>query len=126
MKRYGVRGIFFIKGDFFERKGVNEILKRIFDEGNVIVYYFYIYDYKKLYFNRSLNFDIFVNEFNKIDEVMKKVLGKNFFLNVVRCLGGYMLWKNMEFLGNYLKEKNMVLIDWNVLNVDVEGKKKNV
>ncbi len=35
-----------------------------------------------------------------------------------------MSWKNMEPLGNYLKEKNMASIDWNALNADAEGKEK--
>ena len=31
----------------------------------------------------------------------------------------------MEPLDNYLEEKNMVSIDWNALNADAEGKRKN-
>ncbi|MCC0644390.1 MULTISPECIES: polysaccharide deacetylase family protein [unclassified Clostridioides] len=125
LKRHDVKGTFFIKGDSLERKGANEILKRTFDEGNAIAHHSYSHDYKKLYPGRSLNLDTFVNELNKTDEAMKKVLGKNFSSHVVRCPGGYMSWKNMEPLGNYLKEKNMASIDWNALNADAEGKKKN-
>ena len=36
-----------------------------------------------------------------------------------------MSWKGMENLDNYLDENNMASIDWNALNADAEGKKKN-
>ena len=36
-----------------------------------------------------------------------------------------MSWKEMEPLDNYLEENNMVSIDWNALNADAEGKRKN-
>ena len=36
-----------------------------------------------------------------------------------------MSWNNMEKLDKYLDENNMAEIDWNALNSDAEGKKKN-
>ena len=36
-----------------------------------------------------------------------------------------MSWKGMDELDTYLEENNMASIDWNALNADAEGKKKN-
>ena len=36
-----------------------------------------------------------------------------------------MSWKGMDQLDNYLNENNMASIDWNALNADAEGRKKN-
>lgn len=36
-----------------------------------------------------------------------------------------MSWKGMNKLDEYLKEKDIVSIDWNALNGDAEGKRKN-
>ena len=36
-----------------------------------------------------------------------------------------MSWKDMQPLDKYLEENNMVSIDWNALNADAEGRKKN-
>ena len=62
---------------------------------------------------------------DKNDELLTDVLGKYFSTRVIRCPGGHGSWKNMEPLDNYLEEKNMVSIDWNALNADAEGKRKN-
>ena len=39
--------------------------------------------------------------------------------------GGYMSWKNMDELDKYLEKNNIASIDWNALNADAEGPKKN-
>ena len=36
-----------------------------------------------------------------------------------------MSWKGMDALDNYLDKNNMASIDWNALNKDAEGAKKN-
>ena len=36
-----------------------------------------------------------------------------------------MSWKGMEPLDKYLDENKLISIDWNALNADAEGKKKN-
>ena len=80
---------------------------------------------KKLYPNRSLDLEAFKADLDKNDELLTDVLGKYFSTRVIRCPGGHGSWKNMEPLDNYLEEKNMVSIDWNALNADAEGKRKN-
>ena len=36
-----------------------------------------------------------------------------------------MSWKGMDALDNYMVKNNMVSIDWNALNKDAEGPRKN-
>ena len=36
-----------------------------------------------------------------------------------------MSWKGLDELDTYLNENNMASIDWNALNADAEGRKKN-
>ena len=36
-----------------------------------------------------------------------------------------MSWRGMDKLDTYLEENNKVSMDWNALNGDAEGKKKN-
>ncbi|GAA3659811.1 polysaccharide deacetylase family protein [Asaccharospora irregularis] len=125
LNKHSVKATFFIKGDSLESNGAPEILKRTFDEGHAIAHHSYSHNYKTLYPNRSLNLDNFVNEINQTDMAMKKVLGDKFSSRVLRCPGGYMSWKNMDPLKNYLTEHDMASIDWNALNADAEGKKKD-
>lgn len=125
LNKHSVKATFFIKGDSLESNGAPEILKRTFDEGHAIAHHSYSHNYKTLYPNRSLNLDNFVNEINQTDMAMKKVLGDKFSSRVLRCPGGYMSWKNMEPLKDYLAEHDMASIDWNALNADAEGKKKD-
>ena len=61
----------------------------------------------------------------KNDKLLKSILGENFTTHVMRCPGGYMSWKGMEPLDRYLDENKLVSIDWNALNADAEGRKKN-
>ena len=67
----------------------------------------------------------FKEDFKKNEELLKSVLGDNFSTRVLRCPGGYMSWKGMEPLDKYLDENKLISIDWNALNADAEGKKKN-
>lgn len=125
LDKHGVKGTFFIKGNSLEIDGADKILKRTFDEGNAIAHHSYTHDYKTLYPNRNLDLNTFSNEIEKTTEAMQEVLGDKFSSNVLRCPGGYMSWKNMQPLKDYLKDKGMSSIDWNALNADAEGKKKN-
>ena len=125
LKKHDVKATFFIKGSSLESEGADKILKRTFDEGHSIAHHSYSHDYSHLYPNRSLNLDNFVGELEKTDAVFKEVLGEKFSTNVVRCPGGHMSWKNMDELDVYLDNNNMVSIDWNALNADAEGPKKD-
>ena len=127
LKKEGVKATFFITGQNVEYGGekARDLIKQEFNEGHAIANHSYTHDVKKLYPNRVLDIDAFKADFEKNDKMLKDILGKYFSTRVIRCPGGYMSWKGMEPLDKYLSENNMVSIDWNALNADAEGKRKN-
>ncbi len=127
LKEENVRATFFVNGKTLENGGeeAKRILKESFNYGNAIGNHSYSHDYHILYPNRHLDLDSFTDDFEKNEEVLKSVLGDYFSTRVIRCPGGYMSWKDMDNLNEYLDKNNMAEIDWNALNADAEGKKKN-
>ncbi|MCR8744868.1 polysaccharide deacetylase family protein [Romboutsia lituseburensis] len=127
LKQNNVKATFFVTGQNIERGGkpAEALVKRAFDEGNAIANHSYSHDYKYLYPGRTLNLDNFLADFNKTDEILKRVISPYFSTRVLRCPGGHMSWKGMDTLDAYLNENNMASIDWNALNADAEGRKKN-
>lgn len=127
LKENDVRATFFVTGENIERGGqkAKDLIKESFEYGNAIANHSYSHNYKYLYPNRTLNLDNFIQDFNKTDELLKDILGPYFSTRVIRCPGGHMSWKEMDKLDNYLNENNMASIDWNALNADAQGKKKN-
>lgn len=127
LKEEDVKATFFVTGQNIERGGAEakELLKQEFDEGHAIANHSYSHDYHTLYPNRTLDLEAFKADFAKTEQILKDTLGKYFSTRVIRCPGGYMSWKGMDALDTYLNEKNMASIDWNALNADAEGKKKN-
>lgn len=125
LKEMNVKGTFFVLGQQLESEEGAALLKRIYDEGHAIANHTYSHNYKKLYPGRNLDLNAFVNDINATENRAKEILGENFNINVVRCPGGYMSWKGMDALKNYLKENNKASIDWNSLNGDAEGNKRS-
>ncbi|MGL5329894.1 MAG: polysaccharide deacetylase family protein [Peptostreptococcaceae bacterium] len=127
LKENDVKATFFVTGQNIERGGdaAKELLKQELAEGHAIANHSFSHDYKKLYPNRTLDLDTFVADFEKTDELLKDTLGKYFSTRVIRCPGGHMSWRGMDELDTYLTENNMASIDWNALNKDAEGRKKN-
>jgi peptidoglycan/xylan/chitin deacetylase (PgdA/CDA1 family) len=102
-----------------------EIVKEVFEQGNAIANHSYSHNYSTLYPNRVVDVEAFSEDFKKTDEILTDILGPYFSTRVLRCPGGYMSWKQMENLDVYLEENELVSIDWNALNADAEGKRKN-
>ena len=127
LKENDVHATFFVTGVNIERGGdkAKDLLRQELAEGHAIANHSYSHDYKKLYPNRNLDLEAFKEDFAKTDELLKEVLGKYFSTRVIRCPGGHMSWKGMDALDNYLDKNNMASIDWNALNKDAEGAKKN-
>lgn len=127
LKEENVKATFFLTGENIDRGGekARNLVKQEFNEGHAIANHSYSHDYNKLYPNRILDIEAFKKDFDKTDGMLKEILGENFSTRVIRCPGGYMSWKGMDKLDEYLKEKDMVSIDWNSLNGDAEGKRKN-
>lgn len=127
LKQEGIKATFFLTGQNIEYGGdeAKELVKREFNEGHAIANHSYSHDVKKLYPGRTLDMEAFKEDFEKNDKLLKDILGKYFSTRVIRCPGGYMSWKGMEELDNYLEENNMVSIDWTSINADAEGRKKS-
>ena len=127
LKENDVRATFFVTGANIERGGqkAEELIKESFDYGNAIANHSYSHDYKTLYPNRTIDLESFKSDFKKTDEILSNILGPYFSTRVIRCPGGHMSWKGMEVLDEYLNANNMASIDWNALNADAEGRKKN-
>lgn len=127
LKENDVHATFFVTGQNIERGGykAKELLKEELANGHAIANHSYSHDYKTLYPNRTLDLEAFKEDFAKTDNLLKDVLGKYFSTRVIRCPGGHMSWKGMDDLDTYLNENNMASIDWNALNKDAEGPKKN-
>lgn len=127
LKKHDVKATFFVTGKTLEDGGekAKEILKKSYEYGNAIANHSYSHDYKNLYPGRVLDLNLFLEDFSKTDKLLKEVLGEGFKTNVWRCPGGYMSWKNMNELKEYVEKNDKTPIDWNALNKDAEGKKKN-
>ena len=127
LKENDVKATFFVTGENIERGGqkAKDLLKEELNDGHAIANHSWSHDYKKLYPNRTLDLDSFLADFKKTDDLLKDTLGKYFSTRVIRCPGGHMSWKGMNELDTYLEENNMASIDWNALNKDAEGRKKN-
>lgn len=127
LKENDVHATFFVTGQNIERGGykAKELLKEELANGHAIANHSYSHDYKTLYPNRTLDLEAFKEDFAKTDNLLKDILGKYFSTRVIRCPGGHMSWKGMDDLDTYLNENNMASIDWNALNKDAEGPKKN-
>ena len=127
LKENDVKATFFLTGSNIENGGqvARDLVKQEFNEGHAIGNHSYSHDMKKLYPGRVLDLEAFKEDFKKNEDLLKEILGQNFSTRVIRCPGGYMSWKNMQPLDEYLNENNMVSIDWNALNADAEGRKKD-
>lgn len=121
LEKNDVRATFFITGQSLDHAGQKgkEILQRSYNYGNAIANHTYSHDYNLLYPNRTLDFDAFVNDLKKTEDLLKNALGDDFSTKVIRCPGGQMSWQGMDKLQSYLEEKGMSSIDWNAVNDDV-------
>lgn len=127
LKDEDVKATFFVTGANIEGggKAAEDLLKQEFEEGHAIANHSYSHDYGTLYPNRTLDLEAFKADFKKTDDMLKRVLSPYFSTEVIRCPGGYMSWKGMESLDEYMNANSMAAIDWNALNGDAEGKKKS-
>lgn len=121
-----VKATFFILGSALDSKEeCKEILKRIAYSGQAIGNHTYSHDYKYLYPGKVINPDNFMNDIEKCNAAMRNVLGEDFKTRAIRFPGGYWSWKGRENIRPLLDEKGYGIFDWNALNGDAEGQKKN-
>lgn len=121
-----VKGTFFVIGKSLRIDGAPAILKQLYNDGMAIGNHSYSHDYAYLYPGRVLNMKNFTSDFDKNAKLIKTSLGMdNFSTRVIRCPGGQISWQKTEPLNEYLIKHNMASMDWNALNGDAEGPKKN-
>ena len=126
LEEKNVKGTFFIVGNaLMSSEKSKELLKEEILNGHAIANHSYTHDYKHLYPNRIVDVNAFMDEINKTNQAMKEVLGENFDCKVIRFPGGHMSWKGTKEVDEVLKNGRYSFVDWNALNGDAEGKKKN-
>ena len=127
LKENNIKATFFLTGSNIEHGGetAKDLVRQEFNSGHAIANHSYSHDFKLLYPGRNLDMEAFKADYEKNDKLLKSILGENFTTHVMRCPGGYMSWKNMDPLKDYLNENKIASIDWNALNADAEGPKKN-
>lgn len=123
LKKYGVKATFFVLGNSIDKGPKHEeLLKRALQEGHAIGNHGYSHNYSYLYPGRVINFTNLMADFNKSEDVLKRVLGEDFKTRVIRLPGGLRSWKGQTDTLKKLNDLGYSVIEWNALNGDAEGK----
>ena len=115
LKEKDVKATFFVLGSTLESNDKSkEILKRCITEGNAIANHTYSHDPKKLYPHQRVDYTLYLNEFNKTNDLLKEILGSDFDSRVTRmpegrCSRVYYKDSNLPAFEEMLKN-NMVLV----------------
>lgn len=126
LDKYNIKGTFFVIGTSLDANDkAKDILKEIAKNGHAIANHTYSHNYTYLYPNRTMNVNNIINDLNKNSELMKSILGKDFSTRTIRLPGGYWSWNGKQAFKNKIGELGLQNIDWDTLNGDAEGKKKN-
>lgn len=125
LRRYNIKATFFQIGSLIEANP--DMARRVYEEGHLIANHSSGHNYEKLYASE----ESFMNEINNCYEAIKNVTGEEEPFKLVRFPGGgynssadsYSPIKQQ--CKEALKEQGFYYCDWNALNGDAEGKKKN-
>ncbi|MEG0297143.1 MAG: polysaccharide deacetylase family protein [Clostridium sp.] len=125
LNRNDVKATFFMAGNTIDKNSKSEdIIKRMVKEGHAIGNHTYSHDYKVLYPHGTADIDAFMQDVKKTEDRLKEIIGKDFKCRAIRMPGGSMSWKTKDLLTE-LGNQDYASVDWNALNGDAEGKKKN-
>ena len=125
LRRYNVKATFFEVGSLIEANP--DIARRVYEEGHLIANHSSGHNYEKLYASTNS----FINEINKCYETIKTVCDDEEPFKLVRFPGGSYKSSADSYspvkqeCKEALKKNNFYYCDWNALNGDAEGKKKN-
>lgn len=125
LRRYNVKATFFEVGSLIESNP--DMARRVYEEGHLIANHSDGHNYEKLYAST----DTFINEINKCYETIKTVTDGEEPFRLVRFPGGSYKSSADSYspvkqdCKEVLKQNNFYYCDWNALNGDAEGKKKN-
>lgn len=131
LKSENVHATFFLIGKYVDKdEASKDLVKREIAEGNAVGIHSYSHDYNYLFPNGKISLENCMADFNKTDEVLKDVLGKDFSTRAIRFPGGQMTWSKTDPQGaqaidKALHEKDWHQIDWNALCGDAEGGNKD-
>ena len=109
LKENKVKATFFLIGNQIKDK--EDVIKRIYNEGNSIGLHSYTHNYKKIYCNE----DKFIKEMINCRNEINKVVGIS--PNIIRFPGGSYKRLNKDFLKR-LHDKNFKVYDWNLDSSD--------
>lgn len=131
LKEKNVKATFFLMGQNVDRNDKSKsLVKEIFESGHAIGNHTYNHDMKKLYPNNKLDINAYMDEVNQCNDSIRKAIGQDFRTRVLRMPGGYMSREyykdpNLQAFDTKIAENDMWQIDWNAMNADAEGKKKD-
>ena len=126
LDRYNVKATFFVLGSSIDKNDqAKEILKEQVKRGHAIANHTYSHDYSYLYPNGVMNVNNIISDLEKSENSMKAVLGNDFSTRVIRLPGGYWSWEGRTAMKEAMEQQGYYNVDWNALNKDAEGKKKN-
>lgn len=126
LDQYNVKATFFVLGKSIDTDSQSEeLLKQIANNGHAIGNHSYSHDYNYLYPGRIISPENFMSDINKCNDALKRVLGEDFKTRVVRFPGGYWSWDGRRNIRPILDEQGYAIIDWNTLNEDAQGSKKD-
>ena len=115
-----IKATFFVLGSTIEENKTHDILKDMIKDGHAIGNHGYSHRYDILYPNRKVDVQAFMNDIEKNEELLKSILGENFYTRVLRFPGGHNSW-DTEAIDPILEKEGYVYIDWNTLNGDSES-----
>lgn len=124
LRRFDVKATFFQVGILIESNP--DIARRVFEEGHLIANHSYSHNYKEVYASE----DSFMTDIIKTEELIKGVLDNDEdFYPVIRLPGGSYntgTYKDIkQSIKTVLAENGYFYCDWNALNGDSEGAKKD-
>ncbi|MBQ8301228.1 MAG: polysaccharide deacetylase [Clostridia bacterium] len=125
LRRYNVKATFFQVGSLIDANP--DIARRVYEEGHLIANHSNGHNYEKLYAST----DAFINEINECYEKIKTVTDGEEPFRLVRFPGGSFKSSADSYSDTkqeckkLLAEYGFYYCDWNALNGDAEGRKKD-
>lgn len=124
LRKYNIKATFFEVGSLIEKNP--DMARRVYEEGHLIAGHSYSHDYNKLYATD----ESFRSEVEKTYDIISGIVDSDeTVFKLVRFPGGsYNAGDHAAEKQKYKKslaEMGFYQVDWNTLNGDAEGKKKN-
>lgn len=118
LDQYNVKATIFASAQFYNDEEIVSELKDAHDRGHTVSVHTYSHDYHEIY----ASVEAYLNDFNKMNELVKKATGEN--TQIYRHPGGSNTGYNEDIRNELFKEMNgrgFVYYDWDIGNGDSEG-----